>query len=382
MTKYNLYILLALAFLSCNSKKNSDSLEAKTFTFSYELDTVQIDSKGEFFFLNNGLSGSTLSQSGDLYIFNRPQIRLEIIDLEKKELKDTVRFEVEGPNGIGALGINTINLTDSGDFYFSSFTGLRQMDASGNLKRFINWENEERIQDQLGTGKLISFDGIISQDGSQFYGTYSSEGRGGSTMADGLAIIDLKTLELKMIDVPKLSALKEFKIELNLDGMKTTSGDSYDMLLNDSKLIISQGSINGISVYDLVKDTLVTYDYQTDLLPAAKPGNFQRKVATMEAFQEASQQRSKEPLFGDFMYDSKNQLYYRISFLKDLKPDGKTDWKGVLSIFDEEFNLLHEEEGLGRYLGRKFVKDSKIYRFINIEDEMAFEILTPKYDYE
>ncbi|WP_425636891.1 DUF4221 family protein [Algoriphagus yeomjeoni] len=369
-------ILLLLAFAGCSTERKNDG-KIGNFQFSYELDTIHIDSKGEFFFLNNGLSGSTLSQSGELYIFNRPQLRLEIIDLDKKQLKDTVKFEVEGPNGIGALGINMINLTESGDFYFSSFTGLRQMDASGNLKRFINWDNEERIQDQLGTGKLISFDGIISRDGSKFYGTYSAEGRGGSSMADGLAIIDLKSLELKSIEVPKLSALKEFKIELDIDGMKTTSGDSYDLLLNDSKLIISQGSINGISVYDLVKDTLVTYDYQTELLPAAKPGNFQRKVATMEAFQEASTQRSKEPLFGDFMYDPENNLYYRISFLKDLNPDGNIDWKGVLSIFDEEFNLLHEEEGMGRYLGRKFIRDGKIYRFINIEDEMAFEVLTP-----
>lgn len=380
MNKFN-YLVLALFFASCSSNKKSDG-ENADFQFSYELDTVYIDSKGEFFFLNNGLSGSALSQNGDLYIFNRPQMRLEIIDLDKQQLKDTLSLEVEGPNGIGGLGINTINLTGSGDFYFSSFTGLRQMDANGNLKRFINWDNEERIQDQLGTGKLISFDGIVSRDGSQFYGTYSSEGRGGSTMADGLAIIDLNSLELQTIEIPKLSALKEFKIELDLDGMKTTSGDSYYMLLNDSKIIISQGSINGISVYDLVKDTLVNYDYQTELLPASKPGNFQRKVATMEAFQEASKQRSTEPLFGDFMYDSKNQLYYRISFLKDLKPDGKTEWKGVLSIFDEEFKLLHEEEGLGRYLGRKFVKDGRIYRFINLNDEMAFEVLTPQYDYE
>ncbi|RAI95166.1 DUF4221 family protein [Algoriphagus yeomjeoni] len=372
-------ILLLLAFASCSSEKKSEG-KIENFQFSYELDTIQIDSKGEFFFLNNGLSGSTLSKSGELYTFNRPQKRLDIIDLDQLQLKDTVKFEVEGPNGIGGLGVNTINLTDLGDYYLSSFSGIRQMDSSGNLKRFINWDNEERIQDQLGIGKLISFDGIISPDGSKFYGTYSAEGRGGSSMADGLAIIDLETLELKMIEVPKLSALKEFKIELDIDGMKTTAGDSYDLLLNDSKIIISQGSINGISVYDLVKDTLVTYDYQTELLPAAKPGNFQRKVATMEAFQQASTQRSKEPLFGDFMYDSKNQLYYRISFLKDLNPEGKTEWMGILSIFNEEFNLLHEEEGLGRYLGKKFVRDGKIYRFINMEDEMAFEVLTPTFN--
>ncbi|MGX7835637.1 DUF4221 family protein, partial [Campylobacter fetus subsp. venerealis] len=102
-----------------------------------------------------------------------------------------------------------VNMTESGEFYFSSFTGLRNMDANGNLKRYLNWDGDERIQQQLETRLLISFDGLISADGEKFYGTYSSEGRGGSSMADGLAIIDLNTLELKLIEVPKLSSLKE-----------------------------------------------------------------------------------------------------------------------------------------------------------------------------
>jgi hypothetical protein len=37
---------------------------------------------------------------------------------------------------------------------------------------------------------------------------------------------------------------------------------------------------------------------------------------------------------------------------------------------------------LGTYSGEKFVKNGKIYRFINIDDEMAFEVLTPKFTRE
>ena len=372
MNRYILLLIL-LASASCSTEKKADG-ENKNFQFSYELDTVYIDSKGEFLFLNRGLAGSTLTNEDKLYTFNHPKYRIDIIDLDTRELIDTIKFEKEGPTGIGTFGADMINITDSGELFFSSFTGLRHIDANGILKRSLNWDGDERIQEQLGTGELISFDGIISSDGSKFYGTYSGKGRGGSSMADGLAIIDLNTFELKLIEVPKLAALEEFTITAEIDGMMPmTKGDNFSLLLNDSKIIISQNSINSVSVYDIEKDSLLAYDFQTDLLPDQKPGKFERKVATMEGYEESARARAKEPDFGKFMYDFERQLYYRISFL---------DQKGILSIFDTDFNLIHEEAGLGDYHGFKFIRDGKIYRFINSNDEMAFEVLTPKINYD
>lgn len=68
-----------------------------------------------------------------------------------------------------------------------------------------------------------------------------------------------------------------------------------------------------------------------------------------------------------------------MSFLKEVKPDGKIESKGVLTIFDQDLNLIHEEMG---EFGISFIRNGNLYRFINIDDEMAFEVLTPKYDYE
>ncbi len=376
MNKYYL-LFLVFTFLSCKTDKSSQEFNTEEFDFSYKLDTLQIDSNGEFFFLNNGLGGSTVTPSGLIYTFNRPLNRLDVVDLTKRELVDTIPLEVEGPNGIGGLGINQIQLSDSGDFFFSSFTGLRQFGPDGELKNWFNWDTEERIQKQFENKGLISFEGVVSPEGSTFYGTYSADGRSGSSMADGLAIIDLRDLELKTIEIPKLAALKEYRIELEIDGMKTVSSDKFDLFLNDNKIIITQSSVNSISVYDLKKDTLLNFDYQTNLLPAKKPGNFPRKVGTMEAFGEASNERSKEPLFGEILFDSKNNLYYRVSYLKDPKPDGTIGWNGVLSVFDNQFNLVHEEDGLGRYTGKKFIIDGTVYRFINLDDELAFETLKP-----
>jgi hypothetical protein len=372
-----LVLIFAIVLLGCNSDKKDELTKADEFHFKYTLDTLQVDSKGEFFFLNNGLGGSTVTPSGLLYTFNRPLMRMDVIDLAKGELKDIISLEEEGPNGIGGLGINTIQISDSGNFYFSSFTGFRQFGPNGELKNWFNWDTEPNIQDQVKDKELISFDGIIAPNGSTFYGTYSSEGRSGSSMADGLAIIDLNSLELKTVEVPSLASLKEFRIELEIDGMKTVASDNFHLLLNDNKLIVTQSSVNSITVYDLQKDSLQNFQYQTEFLPAKKPGNYQRRVSSMESFEEASKERSKEPLFGEILFDSKNELYYRVSFLKEQKPDGAIGWNGVISVFDLDFKLIHEEDGLGRYTGKKFIKEGKMYRFINLDDELAFEVLTP-----
>ena len=153
-------------------------------------------------------------------------------------------------------------------------------------------------------------------------------------------------------------------------------------MVNNAKVLIAQGSVNGVSVYDLELDSLRVYDYETKLLPAEKPGNYSRKVGTIEEFKEAMSARSMEPYFGDFMFDKETGFYYRVSFLKEAKPDGKVEWKGVLSIFDESLNLIHEEAGLGNIGGHKFMRNGSIYRFININDEMAFELLKPIFDYD
>ncbi len=380
MTKYNLSLLLAIALLSCNSEKKSDAIEAKNFTFSYELDTVHIDSKGVLFFLNNGLMGTSLSpDSNKLYLFNRPFSRLDIVDLEKLEYSDSLALEPEGPNGIGQMGIGDINVTDSGDYYFTVYREIKGFDPSGNLKREIKWTMDEEILSQLENGVLEFRNDRISPDGSTYYGIYTASNIPEKPQQDGLAIMDLNTKKLKMVDLPTLKKLTEFKLLLEQNGGTIIAGDQSYLILNGSKILISNGAMNGISVYDLKLDSLRDYSYETELLPAEKPGNYPRKVGTMEEFNSAMGEKNKEPMYGEIHFDPTTGYYYRVSYLKEAKPEGKVERKGVLTIFDQDLNLIHEEMG---DFGISFIRNGSFYRFINIDDEMAFEILTPKYDYK
>lgn len=381
MYKIRLLIPIILAVLaSCSSDKSSEG-KNEDFQFSYELDTVLVDSKGVLFFLNQGLMGASLSpDSNKLFSYNEPMTRLDIVDLEKLEFLDSLHLEKEGPNGIGPRGILRTHDTGSGNYYFSVFGGIKEFDIEGKVKREFNWTKDEEILSQLDDKELVFFNDIISPDGTTYFGLYTASHIPGKPQQDGLVIMDLNTKKLQLIDIPALKALQDYQIQLELNGRTSLAGDQVFLLVNGSKVLISQGPINGVSVYDLDRDSLDVYSYETELLPAQNPGNYTRKVESVEEFQVAWDLKSKEPQFGNFMYDAENKLYYRISFIKDTKADGELELKGVLSIFDEDFKLVHEEEGLGSYLGEKFVRNGKIYRFINIDDEMAFEVLTPNYD--
>ncbi|PZX47015.1 DUF4221 family protein [Algoriphagus chordae] len=376
MTRY-LFLLIAITLVGCNSDKKSDAIEAKNLSFSYELDTVHIDSKGTLFFLNNGLMGTGLSpDSNKLYLFNRPFSRLDIVDLEKLEYYDSLPLEPEGPNGIGQMGIGAINITNSGDYYFTVYREIKAFDPSGNLKREIKWTTDEEILSQLENGVLEFKDDRISPDGSTYYGIYTTSNIPEKPQEDGLAIMDLNTKKLKMVDLPSLKKLSEFKLLLEQNGGTIIAGDQTYLIINGSKILISNGAMNVISAYDLELDSLREYSYETELLPAEKPGNYPRKVGTMEEFSAAMEEKNKEPLYGEIHFDPISGYYYRVSFLKEAKPDGNLERKAVLTIFDQELNLIHEEMG---DFGISFIRNGSIYRFINIDDEMAFVRLKPNF---
>jgi len=286
----NTYICLAFAIItfSCSSEDRSESGGTQDFKFSYEIDTVLIDSNDVLFFLNDGLMGSGLSPDfNKLYTYNEAVSRLNIVDLEKLEFLDSLPLEKEGPNGIGEMGIGNINVTDSGDYYFFVFRGIKHFDAAGNLKSEINWITDEKILNQLANGALEFHSDRISPDGSTYFGIYTASNIPDRPQEDGLAIMDLKSKNLRMIDIPALKMLNEFTIRLIENGGTAIAGDQAYLKVNDSKILISNSAVNGVSVYDMELDSLSNFSYETELLPAEKPGKYPRQVGTMEAFRSA-----------------------------------------------------------------------------------------------
>ena len=96
MNKFKLIIPVFLAVLaSCSSKENTAE---NSMEFSYSIDTVMVDSKDHFFFLNWSLGISDLTQDKKLlYNLNPESLLLEVIDMDELALKETVQLEKEGP---------------------------------------------------------------------------------------------------------------------------------------------------------------------------------------------------------------------------------------------------------------------------------------------
>ncbi|HSI75439.1 MAG TPA: DUF4221 family protein, partial [Lunatimonas sp.] len=95
-------LMSVLLFLSCGGKVEK-TVESSQLTFS--MDTVIVDSKGKFLFLNWELTTACISKDGDvLYNFNIQDPSLETIDLNKIELTSIQPFDKEGPNGVGNKG--------------------------------------------------------------------------------------------------------------------------------------------------------------------------------------------------------------------------------------------------------------------------------------
>ena len=86
------------------------------------------------------------------------------------------------------------------------------------------------------------------------------------------------------------------------------------------------------------------------------------------------------------LWDEKNEVYYRFSYqeIPTIKENGQLEI--YLSVMDKEFNLIGESlisnlnMGAGKAFDHRFplhfAKDGKIWIYENINDELAFVVLT------
>ncbi|WP_035455488.1 DUF4221 family protein [Algoriphagus terrigena] len=375
MMKKLAYIVTVSFLLSCgNDKKAIESYRIPVFAFS--IDTVKVDSKEKLLSVQAGLRSMTLAPDGQyLFFYNAVEKRLDRIDLNRYELDRSVQFASEGPNGIGSLSIYDFHVTDQKEFYFSAFDGIRKMDFIGNRLSFYNWDVEEFVSKTLPSNTIASFSGDYDSKGNLFAGVYGKS-RGGNSSGEGLVLIDLGERKSRTVDIPLLKQLKEFEIELVGDS-PIENGDEFFMELVRDQVLISTSTINAVAIYDLKTDSLYQKSFVTDLLPAQKPGNFPRKVSSMDAFEQAVKTKYYEPTFGKFTYDPLSKRYFRFSRYQIDAFKGSNNWISVLSVFDEMLNLIYETDQVPNFNGNVFFKDGYLHQGINQNDELAFIRLKP-----
>ena len=136
MTRY-LYVLIAIAFISCSSEKKSEA-ENNDFKFSYTTDTVMVDAGEHFFFLNEDLSLSDVSKDRKLlYNLNPKTFLLEIVNLDDLKLEKTVQLEKEGPDGIGLPYYGKIQVLENGNIGLFGQFKIHIVSEQGKLVKTV-----------------------------------------------------------------------------------------------------------------------------------------------------------------------------------------------------------------------------------------------------
>ncbi|HSF54649.1 MAG TPA: DUF4221 family protein, partial [Algoriphagus sp.] len=270
--------------------------------------------------------------------------------------------------------------TDQGEIYLSAFDGIRKMDPTGNRIAFYNWDAEDFVSETIPSTTIASFSGDYDSKGNLFVGVYGKS-RGGNYSGEGLVLIDLAECKSKIVDVPLLKKLKEFEIELVGD-MPMTNDEQIHLELVGDQVLISVSSANGVAVYNLKTESLDQKNFNTDLLPAQKPGNFPRKVNSMEAWEQAVKTKYYEPTFGKLTYEPLSKRYYRFSRYQIDPTENSKNWTSVLSVFDESLNLIYETDQVPNLSGNVFFKDGYLHQGINQDDELVFVRMKPTITYE
>jgi len=362
-------------FCSCHERGANKSINSETISFS--IDTVVVDAKNEFLFLNGSLAGAFISQNKNLlYVLNRIEIALEIIDLNTLELKEKIQFETEGPNGIGPwLSAFSIYEDDKIIFHTNNryglfdFTGKKiqplEFDTWGNglsdveyLSRLFSWDNRK-----------VHF-GIISNSFSD------------SQNFAHFAHVDFERRELNRVPLPKFEDRKDYAVTHSRNGQTSGGfGPRIHITQSPQKIIMSSEYANKFYIYHPDSTHLIFKTAESSIFPNQKELPSFNIAETMEIYYSFQKTYFEDVNFFPPFWDETKDIFYRFSF-RDIYGDEKNEYgkpmpsnsEVFLTVFDEDLNMLFEKRVME--LTKKpefhFAKDGKIWIFENIGDEMAF----------
>lgn len=368
-----IYFSIIILLFSCQANQETKS----ELDFSFTLDTVKVNSNNLLLNVDGGMSTLTLSPDNQfLYFFNPSEKRLDQIDLENYEIFRSITFSKDGPNSIGSLSPYEFEILETGEIIIASFDAIRKMDAAGNKIENYNWDAMDFLSGSIPHGYILSFAGEYNSNGDTFYGIYGDQ-RGGNGRGNGIGILEIPNRSIQTREVPLLKSLQDYEVILEGD-MKFSSGDQYFLQKVDDKILISTETQNSLVVYNIQKDSLYQIDFSSQLLPNKKPGNYERKVNTMEQMQEALITKAKEISFGPWIWDEKSRKFYQFSYFQNaFDPPG---YQVYLSIIDQDFELIFEMTDVPKFSGKVFFHKGVLHKALNQNDELFFVRMKPHFN--
>ncbi|MDF2156372.1 DUF4221 family protein [Algoriphagus sp. CAU 1675] len=370
MKKLTLLLLLPLIFSCGGTSSEDDTNTGFLENFSYTIDTVMIDAGKDFIFLQS-LNISSLSPDRNLlYIYNYKDVQLEVVDLNKFQLKEKIKLDKEGPLGVG--NPNSLLIAENGEFFFSGFPGIHRFDPS--LQQMTQFALRKQKFEALEEDEALDYDISVSQDGQWAFGAYGKDNMEESKK--GLAVISLKDLSLRKIPVSIWETQKPYVRTLIEDGqMQMQTIEKVYVYPQDNRIILSSGNINEIYLVDLATDSVRTIKYTSQLTRNAKAVPEKTIVNTNEEMREMFQQANRDVEFRQFYFDEQSQKFFRFSRDVSKTIGDSVVYKTVMTLFDQDLQQIHEEEVPLDIFSLKFFKDGKLWSYVNVDDELGFAVM-------
>lgn len=365
-----LSVFFPLLLMACGSSQEEVAKDYNTLSFS--LDTVMVDPGQEILFLRGGISISDLSEDKKYLLnFNLDDHTIEKINLDELVLKEKLPFEKEGPNGTGEH-LYSIKLDKENQLFLSGFNSIGLFHLSGEKSKSFSFKGAKYQGDSLKGDESFNWKMILVNEGKYLYGIIGSfTGKNYS-----LGKLDVDNKNLKKFPIKSFDKMADYYFLLQ--SMMLIMPD-MDLIEWEDKLILSNSVSSELSWFDLQQDTLISKTYQSKLTADSKKGTYRNEVETPEELQKEQKAMQQEINFMAPFWDEVNQRFYRFSYEEldlemDLNNGESTRSKVYLTILDKDLNLLGESPvpELDQKPGKHFVKDGKIWMFVNMDDEMGF----------
>ncbi|MFD2035071.1 DUF4221 family protein [Belliella marina] len=372
------FLVLSLFIYSCGKGEKKEI--TVQIELSYSFDTVIVDSGEEFLHLNDRLLFSDLSSNGKyLYNWNRSAFYLEKIDLDELRLVDNIKYEKEGPDGVGSY-VRHVDCSPEGNSIFWSYEKKGIWDHQGKLLRNLSIESILKDADFPEDFELFQITQFPNEP-DKFLTLYDEW----DTNTLNLLIFDFSDASFIKIDLPKINKSIEFYAEILLNGSKVGRlNKDVEYTVDQNKAIIITNAYNHAYIYDMATDSLSYKTWDGPLVGDKKMSQYPKEV-DYEKLWETARLSEEDINFGVFNWDEKNKRYYRFA-VKTIFGEEKYDYGAYkpidaevfLSIYGEDLNLIAESK-IPEFQNRPakhFVKDGKIWLFENIDDELGFVRMT------
>lgn len=382
MRKLFLFLLAPFIF-SCRGTSSEKAESGNVLeNLTTAIDTVVIDPKGEIIDLGYGIHRSSISlDHKTLYFFDMRNTVINEIDLDKLELIGIYPFSKEGPNSVGfnppliqSLAKDRFLITSpSINVGIYNKNGIKEKSLKFNFK-----EIEGLGVDEEG---LITNRITFSHDEKLMFALTRLDP---TEKEVRLLIINPDAKTGKNIELPNMLLTLKLTLLLQLPNMFARTGEGIWLKIIQDKLHIFSTVTSDMYVYDYKKDSLRLVEFDHQLVPKKKTGDFESNVFTDEKeFEDAKEKQMNQVAFRELIWDDQRKQFFRFAYkpIKDTEGNWYKRAEVYLFVYDADLKLLGEKflPELTNVPEFTFFKDGKLWSYVNVEDELGFAVIDFKF---